>query len=97
MFILQLNDMRSSNIENLCPVARAETAQELERFMEDEIVEAYRDGGWGKQYREGGPLEWYNPPYSFDQNIVDVGSADEWAANARREFEERIMAIPVAV
>jgi len=95
MFILKLNDMRSSNIENLTFIVRAETREELEQFLERETVEYYPDDGWGRQYRKGGPLEWCNPLSSCDNNIVNVGNADEWAANARRQFEEEVMSLPV--
>ena len=96
MFILQLNDMRALNVENLRPVARAETKEELQRLLDNEKVESYSDGRWGKSYRHGGPLEWYNTPCSVDPSIVSVGSADEWAEKARQQFEEQIMSLPTA-
>ena len=46
MFVLQLNDMRASNVENLSPVARAETSEELQRFLDNEKVEYYNDDRW---------------------------------------------------
>lgn len=94
MHILQLNDMRSSKVENLTPIARAETKKILETFMEKEKTDLYSDDRWQKNYRQGGPLEWYNPPFSMNAHILNVGSADEWAATARREFEETIMRLP---
>ena len=96
MYILQLNDMRAANVENLQPVARAETKEELQRFVNGEKVDLYQDGKWAKVYRQGRPLEWYNAPYSHDPTFVDVKSADEWAANARKQFEEQIMSVPTA-
>lgn len=96
MFVLQLNDMRASNVENLSPVARAETIEELQRFLDNEKVEYYNDDRWRKSYRQGGPLEWYNSPFTGDQAIVNMGSADEWAANAKQQFEEQIMILPTA-
>lgn len=96
MFVLQLNDMRASNVENLTGVARAETKEELQRFVNGEKVDLYQDGKWAKVYRQGGPLEWFNSPYASDKGIVNVGSADEWAANARKQFKEQIMGLPTA-
>ncbi|MCK5020063.1 MAG: hypothetical protein KAS32_23620 [Candidatus Peribacteraceae bacterium] len=96
MFVLQLNDMRSPNVENMSPVARAETAEELIKFAEGEVAEKpYRDDNWYKQYLKDGPLEWFNPPFSSDRNIIDVGTADDWAEKARSQFEENIMILPV--
>jgi hypothetical protein len=97
MFVLQLNDMRASNAENLTWVARAETKEKLQRFLENEKVEYYKDGRWGKTYRKGGPLEWCNPPFSSDDAFVDVKSADEWAANARQRFDDQVMGLPQAI
>jgi len=98
MFVLQLNDMRSSNVEIVSSVARAETAEELTAMMERESVEPYRseDDRWYKCYREGGPLEWFNPPFSMDVHIVDVGDEEEWAESARVDFQNRVMIIPEA-
>ena len=93
MFILQLNDMRSSNVENLTAVARAESKEDLEQFMKAEKIESHTDGQWLKSFRQGGPLEWYNQPFSYDQTIINVGSADEWASNARMNFDQQIMAL----
>ena len=96
MFMLQMNDMRASSVENLTGVARAETGEELQRLLDTEGVASYPDGPWNKSYRKGGPLEWYNPPFSLAAGIVNVGSADKWAANARTKFEEQIMVLPTA-
>ena len=97
MFVLQLNDMRACKIELLTVIARAETREALEKYMKAEEVDSYRDGQWGKVYRKGGPLEWCNSPFLIDQCIVDVGSADSWALNARNEFENSIMGLPLIV
>lgn len=58
-YVLMLNDMRSSNIENLVAV-KVGTREELVAFHEGERVERYVDGRWGKTFRQGGPLEWFN-------------------------------------
>jgi hypothetical protein len=72
MWILLLNDMRMPHVETLVPVAKAETKEVLEAYLAREKVEPYQDGQWGKTYRQGGPLEWYNPPSDIDRAIVDV-------------------------
>ena len=94
MFILQLNDMRSANVENIQFVARAETKEELEQFLEREKTEVYIDSKWSKNFRAGGPLEWFNPPYSFDKSILSVGTAASWVNEAIRQFDVQIMSIP---
>ena len=82
MWVLQLNDMRASQIEIVHPVARAETREALQAFMDRERVEPYNDERWGKSFRQGGPLEWCNPPFSGDRAIVHVGSREEAAQRA---------------
>ena len=95
MFVLILNDMRSSQIEIVNPRFRAETKRELEAFLESEEVEKYTtDNRWAKSYRQGGPLEWYNHPFSMDEYIVDVGTEESWAANARANYSAQIMNLP---
>ena len=65
MWLLLLNDMRQAHVEDLLPAFRAETREALERLLKTERVEGYMDGKWGKAFRAGGPLEWYNAPYDF--------------------------------
>lgn len=62
VYVLWLNDMRASNIENLQPVAWAESSECIEGLLRRERVDGYRDGQWGKSFRKDGPLEWFNPP-----------------------------------
>lgn len=74
MWILQLNDMRSSKIEISTTVVRAETKEELESFIERERVEGYHDDNWGKGFRKDGPLEWFNQPSNNHfEPYVDMG------------------------
>ena len=94
MWVLQLNDMRSSKIEILNSVARAKTKEELEAFIERESVETYRDERWGKTFKKDGPLEWYNRPSLSKNNFVDVGDEETWAERARVDFQEMVLAIP---
>jgi len=86
MYILKLNDMRSSQVETLTTVARADTKEELEALMDREKVESYRDDNWWKTYRKGGPLEWFNPPCGPYEFIVNVGTQEDWEARARLTF-----------
>lgn len=92
MWILRLNDMRSSQIEILTPVARADSPAALEALLARETVEPYKDGRWGKVFRKGGPLEWCNKPDPFfGAGIVDIGTAEDAAARwlaAVREIPE---------
>ncbi len=96
MWILQLNDMRSSQVEIMTTVFRADSREKLESMMKDEECEPYRDGNWGKSYKQGGPLEWFNKPFSFAESIVDVKDADFWADQARQDFVDQIMSIQEA-
>jgi hypothetical protein len=59
MALLILNDMRSGRVEHSTVIARG-TKEELEKFVEAEVVETYMDGRWSKVFRAGGPLEWFN-------------------------------------
>jgi hypothetical protein len=73
-WVLFLNDMRFPKYEMLTPVARADTKEDLVAYLDRERVEKYVDGRWGKTFRRGGPLEWYNHPYEFaaDDHFVLV-------------------------
>lgn len=81
MFILQLNMMRN-RMESLDAIAYADTEQELHDLLARERVESYTEqgpGGFGseqtfrKNFRKGGPLEWYNPPYDYGNGQLVVG------------------------
>jgi len=98
MWVMLLNDMRASNIENIQPRFRAETKEQLLAFLESERVEPYRDGQWGKVYRQGGPLEWCNPPYDFEDHLhfLDAGTEDDWALSGRQNYQETVMGIQPA-
>lgn len=72
-WVLYLNDMRDSHVEELRPVLRANSREELEAVILREKVEFYREPGWGpygetvwgKCFRKDGPLEWFNPPDNY--------------------------------
>lgn len=95
-WILQLNDMRHPKSEILTIVARAETKEELETFLGREKVVTYKDEQWNKAYRQGGPLEWFNPPFAQDPTFVDYGLPQlraEMELRIRAEMELRIEAV----
>lgn len=65
-YALLLNDMRWPNIENIAVVKTAETPEELAAWYEGQLAEEpYRDGQWGKSFKPGSELEWYNPPHDI--------------------------------
>jgi hypothetical protein len=113
MWILRLNDMRDDHFESLRPAFRAETREALVALVERETVPGgytTHDGRWGKTFRAGGPLEWYNPPSpSFGEpcpgvvcipsqpgNLVFVGSREDWLEQAGRAYDAEVMSVPLA-
>jgi hypothetical protein len=101
MFVLQLNDMRLPKSEMLGPVARSEKIEDLIKLMDDEKVPEYlsQDNRWRKQFRQGGPLEWFNPPMgevhlNDEPYILNLGTAEDWATQARADYEKNVMSIP---
>lgn len=90
-----MNDMRASNIENLQPVCKAPTRQALDDLLTRERVENYRDGNWGKNFRQGGPLEWCNPPWAHDDHLhfVEV-NVEERVRRFREGLERDLSGIP---
>lgn len=94
IYVLFLNDMRFARFEDTEPVAQAEVREELEQFLERERVPNYMDGSWEKCYRQGGPLEWYNPPSDGVHGIKQVETPDEAAESARQARAEILSNIP---
>jgi len=94
IFVLLLNDMRAPKVEYVEPVARASSRAALEAFLERERVPHYRDGRWGKSFRQGGPLEWFNPAYRGD-GVVEVMSPEEAGRRAEAEARAQLDAIPL--
>lgn len=77
IYKLVLNDMRSPKIEHTEIAAVATTPRALTEFMEREREpESYSDGTWGKVFRKGGPLEWYNSPF----DSLGQGIQEEWVS-----------------
>ncbi len=98
MWVLQLNPM-TANAEQVIPVVYAETREQLEAFLTSETVEPYQDGPWGKVFRQGSLLEWFNPPYGENafMNVpafVDIGSAEDWAMQAIKRYHDLLNEIP---
>jgi hypothetical protein len=96
MWVLHLNPM-TANAEQVVPVAVAETEQDLITLMEREAVEPYTDGQWRKGFKQGGILEWFNPPmdgYSWINTpaVVDIGTEADWVNDsievAKRRWQD---------
>ena len=89
MYLLQLNDMRSSKIEHTQPIAVAETVEELESFMQKH-EHSWTDGQWQKSFAQNSPLEWFNKPFGIHDGIIDIGTAED-AARRFNEFIEPLL------
>jgi hypothetical protein len=111
VWILYLNDMRMPHFEDLRPVVRADSMNELYALIDREKVAPYSDVSglpefseetepsisdyrcnsreWGKVFRKGGPLEWYNPPTDIDRSfrfvprVVDYSDEIDLLVEAR--------------
>jgi len=94
MFILQLNDMRYSNVEILIPVVRAESKEDLSNLLTNEKTVCYKDNQWYKCFKKDGILEWFNAPHDFDACIINVEIADKWAEDAREQYLQKVMSVP---
>lgn len=96
VWVLQLNDMRSPKVEILTIVCTADSKEALEKLLQDNKVDNYRDGHWGKSYKQGSPLEWFNPPYHDDVNSTFV-DLEKWKNDefkwAMQSVEDRYNAI----
>jgi len=91
MILLYLNPMTGRSEDCEC-VARAETKEQLLEFIKRETVERYTtDGRWHKTFRQGGPLEWFNPPTGLDtfyKQFLDVGTREDWLNRANLEWDK---------
>lgn len=89
MWILRLNDMRFPKCEMTEVVAVSEDPEKLLKWMEVEKVEPYRDERWGKVFRKGGPLEWYNEP-TADQGVINIGDVEDWIEDTVERYNKLI-------
>lgn len=92
MFILQLaiKPVIEGRPPNIGIVARGTSRLELMLFVAQHITP---DGNLS------GPLSTYETPVGDEivqgtPAILDVGTADEWAKMARKDFENRVMSLP---
>jgi len=87
VFVLLLNDMRYSNVENCCVVAVANNRKHLVEWAEEQkhpetekngaVQSGWKDGQWGKFYRKGSDLEWFNTPFEvWGQGVFGMGPYD---------------------
>jgi hypothetical protein len=104
MFVLWLNPMRG-RAEERRAVAKAETLEALKRFIEREMVEPYKDDDghnvWGKEFRKGGPLEWFNGcgwqdcrNDIFGHGFQEAPTLEQVLENTRRQYEADLHSIP---
>lgn len=95
-WLLRLNDMRASQIEILTTVAVASTREALQAFMAAEAITPWSDGQWGKSFRAGGPLEWYNPPWGWDDDraFVNIGTREDAMAHAAANYDAYVNSAP---
>lgn len=65
IYLLFMNDMRRNHVEEVHPVAWADSEADLKSVLEREAVEPYttpsfRGSPYNKTFRAGGPFEWLN-------------------------------------
>ena len=59
-YVVVLNDMRSSNIENLTAWYQSQDLDEVMTWVDEQRTSPYMDGRWGKSFKPGSALEWAN-------------------------------------
>ncbi|KKN98528.1 hypothetical protein LCGC14_0146390 [marine sediment metagenome] len=89
-FILVLGDMRSAKYENsFTPIAISDNPDKLRQWVNSEKVDKYTDGRFRKVFKQGGPLEWYNPPDDLgvdpENSIRPLSPLDEYIEVAVKE------------
>jgi hypothetical protein len=66
-YALLLNDMRWPNVENIAIVTISDNRQELVDWYTAQLAEKpYQDGQWGKAFKPGSDLEWFNPVHDLN-------------------------------
>ena len=70
MYAIVLNDMRSPNVENVVVVRISEDRQELVDWYREQLEPSgyYKDGTWGKVFKKGSDLEWFNPCSNLEED-----------------------------
>lgn len=77
IYALLLNDMRQPNIENIQVVRMASTREELEDWYRGQLADQpWRDGRWGKVFKPGSELEWFNAAKMTDR--ADLSGLNEY-------------------
>ena len=79
---LVLNRMTMANIESSTIAAVSYNEQTLIDWAESQKApEPWRDGQWGKEYKKGSPLEWFNPPSNYLPELSSWGHGlqHQWA------------------
>lgn len=80
IYTLTLNPIMN-RAEDRRVVALSSDYDRLIAWYRDQMVPEWRDGQWYKYFRQGSPLEWYNPPRTLELNELQPwghGIADVW-------------------
>lgn len=57
----------------------SDSKERLIKYYEDQFVPVYDDGNFRKVFKQGGPLEWYNPLWTLDGlDTFGHGLKEEW-------------------
>ena len=65
-------------------------------FIRNETVDHYfEDKKWNKSFKKNGPLEWFNPISSIDNNFVNAGTEEDWLEEARIQYLEKVLILPL--
>jgi hypothetical protein len=91
--VLRLNDMRMPQVEQTENVAFSFDEKKLTDWANDQKCESYSDevddGRWGKSFKKGSKLEWYNPPsYHFNQGITSIWIMEDEISQLRYKLME---------
>lgn len=97
MYILQLQQLQEQPTDSLplLAVAHSEGIELLKELYVNELVTPYEEvleNGYTvrKEFRKGGPLEWYIAPEDTTQMFVDVGTKDQRMEQLVAEFKKRV-------
>lgn len=81
VYKLILNRMTSPKIEYMEIVALSTDYEKLVEWYESQRAPLWRDGQWGKSFKAGSTLEWFNPAHSLELNDTypfGHGISDQW-------------------